>query len=81
VAGYVPTPVWYGFVAPAGTPPAVVDALNGYFVSAMQSPEVKEKLAALGAQGISVTNAQFTADLKAEYEKSTQLAKRLGTAK
>jgi tripartite-type tricarboxylate transporter receptor subunit TctC len=81
VAGYVPTPVWYGFVAPAGTPREVADTLNGYFTSAMQSPEVKEKLAGLGAQPISVTNAQFTADLKAEVEKSTQLAKRLGTAK
>lgn len=81
VAGYVPTPVWYGFVAPAGTPRDVADTLNGYFTSAMQSPEVKEKLAGLGAQPISVTNAQFTADLKAEVEKSTQLAKRLGTAK
>jgi len=64
VAGYVPTPVWYGFVAPVGTP-----------------PEVKDKLAGLGAQPISVNNAQFTADLKAEVEKSTQLAKKLGTAK
>jgi hypothetical protein len=38
-------------------------------------------VAAQIAQPISVTNAQFTADLKAEVEKSTQLAKRLGTAK
>ncbi len=80
VAGYVPTPVWYGFVAPAGTSRDVVQALNGLIVGAMQSPEVKERLAGLGAQPISVTNEQFTADLKAEREKATQLAKRLGIA-
>jgi tripartite-type tricarboxylate transporter receptor subunit TctC len=78
--GYVPTPVWYGFVAPAGTPRDVVETLNGLFNSAMQSTEVKERLTSLGAQPINPSNEQFSADLKAELEKSVQLAKRLGTA-
>ena len=81
VAGYVPTPVWYGFVAPAGTPKDVAETLHNLFVGAMQTNEVKERLAGMGAQPISATNEQFTADLKAELEKSLQLAKRLGTAK
>jgi tripartite-type tricarboxylate transporter receptor subunit TctC len=80
VPGYVPTPVWYGFVAPAGTPRDVAATLNGLFVSAMQSAEVKDRLAALGAMSTNVTNEQFTADLKAEQEKSVQLAKKLGIA-
>jgi tripartite-type tricarboxylate transporter receptor subunit TctC len=80
VTGYVPTPVWYGFVAPAGTPRDVVAGLNGLFVSAMQSAEVKERLSALGAMAISPTNEQFTADLKTEHEKAAQLAKKLGIA-
>lgn len=81
VPGYVPTPVWYGFVVPAGTPLEVVATLNGLIHGAMQSPEVKDRLAGLGAQPISPTNEQFTAELKAEFEKASQLAKRLGTAK
>ncbi|HVJ76031.1 MAG TPA: tripartite tricarboxylate transporter substrate binding protein [Casimicrobiaceae bacterium] len=81
VAGYVPTPVWYGFVAPAGTPKDVAETLHNLFVGAMQTNEVKERLAGMGAQPISATNDQFTADLKAELEKSLQLAKRLGAAK
>jgi len=81
VPGYVPTPVWYGFVAPAGTPKDVVDALHTLFIGAMQTSEVKERLSGMGAQPISATNEQFTADLKAELDKSLQLAKRLGTAK
>jgi tripartite-type tricarboxylate transporter receptor subunit TctC len=81
MAGYVPTPVWYGFVAPAGTPKDVADALHKLFVGAMDSAEVRERLTGMGAQPSVVTNEQFTADLRAEMDKSAQLAKRLGTAK
>ena len=79
--GYVPTPVWYGFVAPAGTPRDVADALNKLIVAVMDSTEVKERLTGMGAQPNVVSNEQFTADLRAEMDKSLQLAKRLGTAK
>ena len=81
VPDYVPTPVWYGFVAPAGTPRQAVEKLNGYFQSAMQSPAVKERLSALGAQTVNPTNEQFIADLNAETEKAAQLGKRLGIPK
>lgn len=79
VPGYVPTPVWYGFVAPAGTPREVVESLNRLIASAMQSPEVKERMLVLGANVINPSNEQFTADLKTEREKASQLARRLGT--
>ncbi|WP_418314721.1 Bug family tripartite tricarboxylate transporter substrate binding protein [Piscinibacter sakaiensis] len=81
IPGYVPTPVWYAFVAPAKTPEAVINVLNGYITTAMASPDVKTKLAGLGATPVSVTNAQFAADLKAEYEKAGALAKKLGSYK
>jgi tripartite-type tricarboxylate transporter receptor subunit TctC len=81
VPGYVPTPVWYGFVAPAGTPKEAVDTLNRHIVSAMASPEVKERLAGMGAEPISRTNDEFVAELKAETEKAAKLAKSLGTPK
>ena len=81
VPGYVATPVWYGFVAPAGTPGDAVTALNALIVGAMRAPDVKERLVALGAQPISPTNEQFTAELKAEVEKATLVAKSLGIVK
>ena len=81
VAGYVPTPVWYGFVAPAKTPRDVVAALNTMIQNAMQTPEVKARLVALGAQQINVGGEQFAADIKSEYEKAGLLAKKLGTYK
>jgi tripartite-type tricarboxylate transporter receptor subunit TctC len=81
VPGYTPTPVWYGFMAPAGTPREAVTALNGLFHGAMQSAEVKERLGGMGAQPSTPTNEQFAADLKAELEKAAKVAKMLGTAK
>ena len=78
VPGYVPTPVWYGFVAPAGTPREAVATLNAWILGAMQATEVKERLAASGAQPISTTNEQFAADMKAEVEKAALMAKSLG---
>ena len=81
VAGYAPTPVWYGFMAPAGTPREAVATLNGLFHGAMQLQEVRERLTGLGAQPSTPTNEQFTAQLKAEFEKAAKVAKMLGTAK
>ena len=81
VAGYVPTPVWYGFIAPAKTPRDVVAALNTMIQNAMQTPEVRARLVVLGAQQINVGGDQFGADIKSEYEKAGLLAKKLGTSK
>ena len=81
VAGYVPTPVWYGFVAPARTPPEIVTILAGLITGVMGTADAKTRLAALGAQPINVASEQFAADIKSEYEKSSALARKLGTFK
>lgn len=81
VPGYVATPVWYGFVAPAKTPPDIVAALGTLIQNAMASPEVNARLVSLGAQPLPATTEQFTLEIKNEYEKSSNLAKKLGTAK
>ncbi len=81
VAGYVPTPVWYGFVAPAKTPRELVAVLSGMIQHAMDTPEAKARLVVLGAQRINVSNDQFGADIRNEYEKAGALARRLGTFK
>jgi len=79
VAGYVPTPVWYGFVAPAGTPAPIVNALSTMINAAMDTSEVRTRLGTLGARRINVSNEQFAADIKSEFETAGALAKRLGT--
>jgi tripartite-type tricarboxylate transporter receptor subunit TctC len=40
--------LWYGYLAPAGTPKDVIDRLHGAFANAAADPQVKERLAALG---------------------------------
>ena len=81
VAGYVPTPVWYGFVAPAKTRRDVVAVLSGLIHNAMDTPDAKARLAAMGALRINVSNEQFSADIRNEYEKAGALARKLGTFK
>ena len=81
VAGYVPSPVWYGFMAPAKTPRDALAALGTMIQNAMETPEAKTRLAAMGAQRINVSNEQFSADIRNEYEKAGVLARKLGTYK
>jgi tripartite-type tricarboxylate transporter receptor subunit TctC len=40
--------IWYGFVAPAGTPKEAVDTLNAAIAQALRDPSVKERLSTLG---------------------------------
>lgn len=81
IPGYTPTPVWYGFVAPARTPPEVVAALAELIQNAMNAPEVKARLATLGAQVTFADSARFAAEIKAEHDSSAELAKKLGLVK
>ena len=50
---------WYGMVAPAGTPPAIVAALNRIANEAMRDPAVKEKLADQGLTLVGDTPEHF----------------------
>jgi tripartite-type tricarboxylate transporter receptor subunit TctC len=43
---------WYGFLAPAKTPADIIDRLNREMVKVLQMPDVKEKLAGLGAEPV-----------------------------
>ena len=57
---------WYGILAPAGTPPQIVARLNAGIVEALQQPEIRERLAAEGAEPIGGTPAEFAAHIEAE---------------
>ena len=50
---------WVGLFAPAGTPPAVIDRLNAEVKKALESPEVKERLQALGTDPSPTTAAEL----------------------
>jgi len=77
VPGYVMS-TWYGAVAPVKTPREIVVRLNQEMVRALAAPDVKERLASLGADIVATspeeTAAIFRTDL-AKYTKVAQAAK------
>jgi len=60
---------WYGFFAPAGTPKEIVARLNAETARALRSPEIREGLAAQGADTVGSGVEAFTAHIKAELAK------------
>jgi len=69
---------WYGMVAPARTPRAIVAKLNAAAVAALKSPEVQEKLASQGAILIGDTPEQFAAYIGSEIVKWTKVVRAAG---
>ena len=60
---------WIGLVAPAKTPPAILDKLNAEIVRIFQQPDVKERLNALAFTPVAGTRAEFGAFMKSEIAK------------
>lgn len=69
---------WYGVLAPAGTPREIVARLHAEIVRALQLPEVKERLAADGAEPVGDSPEAFAALIKSEIEKWAKVAKAAG---
>ena len=66
---------WYGVMAPAGTPREIVQKLNGDINKAMQAPDVRPRLEAVGTQLSEQSSVQFEAFMKAEVAKYAKLIK------
>jgi tripartite-type tricarboxylate transporter receptor subunit TctC len=77
VPGYV-VAGWYGMLAPAGTPPAIVDKLNREVVRIVHLPEVTAKMAADGSEPVGSSSAEFAAHIKSEVEKWRDLIHKTG---
>jgi tripartite-type tricarboxylate transporter receptor subunit TctC len=71
---------WYGMVAPAGTPPAIIAALNRIATEAMRDPVVKEKLAIQGATLIGDSPEHFHDFIATEIDKWAKVIKDAGVA-
>ena len=72
------TSTWYGMLAPAGTPRAVVDKINAEIVRVLQLPEVRERLAAEAFELPADTPDQFAAIIRAEMSRWAKLVKETG---
>jgi len=69
---------WYGLVAPARTPKAVTARLQSNLHAALNTPQMKERLAAQGVDGIASTPEQLTQHLRTELDKWTAVVKAAG---
>jgi tripartite-type tricarboxylate transporter receptor subunit TctC len=69
---------WWGLVAPATTPPDVLQKLNKAFTEALASPEVKTRFAGLMAEPVPTSSAQFGAFMAAERAKYGPVVKASG---
>ncbi|HET7402202.1 MAG TPA: tripartite tricarboxylate transporter substrate binding protein [Usitatibacter sp.] len=68
VKGYDVT-TWYSLVAPAGTPPEIVDKLSREIGAIIESPAIKDKLREQGVEADAMTPAQLGTHLHKEHDR------------
>jgi tripartite-type tricarboxylate transporter receptor subunit TctC len=66
---------WYSFVAPAGTPKAVVDKLNREISAIVETPEMKERLRGQGVEADAMTGAELAKLYRTETDKWAKVIK------
>ena len=69
---------WFGLLAPAGTPPDVIAKWNADVVKVLNSPDVREKMLAQGAEPSPQTPAEFASFSAREREKYARIVKLSG---
>lgn len=67
--------IWYGVLAPAGTPKEIVAILSSGIIAVMETPQFRKKLADLGAEVLNMGPDQFGNFLKAEIAKWGKVVK------
>jgi tripartite-type tricarboxylate transporter receptor subunit TctC len=75
--GYEST-AWYGLLAPAKTPPAIVERLNRETARVLQLPDIRESLLKQGAEPVGSTPEEFGKLIRADLEKWTKVVKATG---
>ncbi len=69
---------WNGLVAPAGTPPAVIDRLSQEMLKAMRDPAFLDRLSKIGVDPVVTTPAEFSESIRADYAMWREVIKATG---
>lgn len=75
LSGYE-TVAWFGVLAPAGTPPEIVTRLSTEIGKIARSPEMRDKLVAMGAEPVGGTPEEFKAVIDSDIAKWKRLAQK-----
>jgi tripartite-type tricarboxylate transporter receptor subunit TctC len=70
--------VWFGLVAPAGTPKPIIDKLHDAFAAAIQSPAIVKHMSDLGVEAITDTPSEFAALIGADGERMNAVIRAAG---
>jgi tripartite-type tricarboxylate transporter receptor subunit TctC len=70
--------LWFGVLAPAGTPAAAVKTIHREIANIVKQPDVRSRLAAQGADPVASTPGEFDAFIKAEIAKWAKVVKESG---
>ena len=68
---------WFGLLAPAGTPPAIVQKLNTEIVKIIQQPDVRKQMLEAGSEPMGNTSQQMAAQIKAELDAFETVVKQI----
>lgn len=66
---------WYGPVAPAGTPPAIINLLHQEFVAILKSPDIVARITSDGGMPVGNTPQQYAQELRDETAKWAKVIK------
>jgi tripartite-type tricarboxylate transporter receptor subunit TctC len=69
---------WYGIVAPAKVPPAILDQLQADIAAVLQKESVRQKFAGLGVEPAGSNRADFTQAIQQETAKWAAIVKQAG---
>ena len=69
---------WWGVLGPPGLPPVIVEKLNSAIVRIISSPDMRERILALGADPVTSSPQEFTALIQNELVKYGHIVKRSG---
>ena len=69
---------WYALMVPAGTPPAVIAKLHDDTVQVLKLPELREKLASLGAEAVGNSPAELAAIIQRESTRWAEVIRKQG---
>jgi tripartite-type tricarboxylate transporter receptor subunit TctC len=69
---------WIGLLAPTGTPREIILRVNQEVAKALATPEVRQRIAVIGAEAVGKSPEHFEAMLKADFEAAQKLVAQIG---